>query len=101
MHDKDLLDFILLPIFAMFAGATKYLLTLKKKARFSWLFFFIESLAALVMGMIIVFLGKATKIDTYYLGALCGLSGLWGAQFFKAIIRQFIPLVNETEKNPH
>ena len=100
MHEKDYIDIFILSVLAMFGGMTKYIATLRKKPKFSFLFFFVESFVALFMGLIIALLGKATKVDMYYTAALCGLSGLWGAQFFKAIIRQFIPLVEEAEKNP-
>lgn len=91
---SKLWEYAVFPLVALFGGIVKYLNSVLRGKKFSWIAFLIEGLTALFLGLLITFIGKEMESSSYWLGACSGLGGWLGADFVKNLIRHYsrIPL---------
>lgn len=89
-------------VLATFAGVVGYL---KKHYRnFKWQYFFIESLASGLVGLLITLICLSSNIDPYLTGAVAGIAGFLGADTVKHLLYGFVKSRSgidiEDNKNP-
>lgn len=97
---KQLGDFIIFPLIGVIGGMVKYFNSLKSSKDFKWFNFFVMGLTSIFLGLLITFIGKASEMNPYYVGALSSVAGWMGVDFIKYIAKKYLGIDISDVKKP-